>query len=289
MITTLILSSIADVTLLSLYLWVMPDLGISFAIAHLALTLVALARTIGGGEGKPNIHGFALPVGAAFGPLGMLVLVLTLSRLRVYHRKRRLSYRIAKARRQRISGPITPRERLVRILDDRVRYPTADEVNSLAEILRYGNLQSRYKALEIAVKSFEPRLSSLILAALTDEDQTIRALAAAAASQVSSNLLFQRNELEARIGFAGTVDDRYALALLLADHGCHNELLPQAQRLRLCQEAMGKMDELMAGFFENDIRGRNLRSLRIQVRTQIAHHMTNLPRQVRLHSVETAA
>src|SRR3546814_1069079 len=113
-------------------------------------------------------------------------------------RKSQIAYRNVRTGKRRKVGEMSPVERLGRILDDRVRYPESDEIGSLATMLRYGNLQARYRALETAVISFEPRLSPLIVMALSDEDQTIRALAAAAAAQVSYNLAQQRGALQAR-------------------------------------------------------------------------------------------
>lgn len=105
--------------------------------------------------------------------------------------------------------------------------------------MKYGALTARRKALEAVVRSFEPKLSVLVAIALTDRDQTIRALAAAASAQVSSNVTQELSDLEDRHGqaHAQAPRDMLELTLSLADHGCHNVLLPQTQRIYLCQVA----------------------------------------------------
>ncbi|PJG49552.1 hypothetical protein CAF53_16050 [Sphingobium sp. LB126] len=236
-----------------------------FAPMHLALTIAALLLTMRKLRGMSALQCFALPIGAAMGPPGMLFCLLIAPLAASSRRKRQIVYNNVRIRRYRIGNSLSPVERLGRILDDRIRYPDCDEIGSLATMLRYGSLQARYRALETAVISFEPRLSPLIVMALSDEDQTIRALAAAAAAQVSYNLAQQSSELQARIAPSQNLDDRYALAMLFADHGCFNQLLPQSQRTRLCQEAGRKLDEIAEQLSAADIRRRALREVRAHV------------------------
>jgi hypothetical protein len=115
------------------------------------------------------------------------------------------------------------------------------------------------------VTSFEPRLSPLIATALTDKDQTIRALAAAAAAQISYNLAQRREELAARIALKNQVNDKFALFVLLADHGCHNVLLSGPQRARLRQEAAGWLGEVQRIIPSRDIRRKIVASLRAEL------------------------
>ena len=129
---------------------------------------------------------------------------------------------------------------LARMLDRRVTFPAAEQIESLGAILRAGSLPSRRKALETAVRCFEPRLSPLIAAALQDDDQTIRALAAAASAQVSHNLSQQLDELEGR---DRSFDLSYARAMLLFDHGCHNVLLPHTLRSKHRRAAFAELQD----------------------------------------------
>lgn len=276
MIQLLILCGLGDLSLLLLASATVPLGSLWFAAAHAALTLLALAGCLVRSKGA-RIRALVLPIGAAAGPCGMLLLMLLAPRLRSFRRKRQLTYRRIRTGRYHGARSVTPAERLARILDERVRYPEADEVGSLAGMLRYGSLQSRYNALETAVTSFEPQLSPLIAMALADQDQTIRALAAAAAAQINYNLVQQRRELEAKIAPSQSLDDRYSLAMLLADHGCHNQLLPQAQRARLCQEAAGQLRDIRRVLPAQDARQRSLRFIGSQVRLEIAHHTTSGP------------
>ncbi|MFC4596057.1 hypothetical protein ACFO3E_18050 [Sphingobium tyrosinilyticum] len=277
MIRTLSLCALGDMALLPASAW-LPGGVVGFAFAHLALTLTALAVCLARPPGTATARMLVLPVGAAFGPCGMLSLTLLSPHLWVLRRRRQLTYRPPRTRRYHGARSINPIERLSRILDERIRYPEVDEVGSLAGMLRHGSLQSRYNALETVVTSFEPRLSPLIIIALSDEDQTIRALAAAAAAQISYNLTQQRQELEAKIAPSQNMDDRYALAILLADHGCHNQLLPQAQRMRLCQEAAAQVREIGKMLPEDDVRQRPLRTISSQVALEMIHHKDASPR-----------
>ncbi|EPR09673.1 hypothetical protein M527_05975 [Sphingobium indicum IP26] len=322
MIVLLILFSVVDLLLLLGALWMGQGSGYWFAPVHLALSCAALLvamKRLAAPERFPSdpsrplikksrkarnperqsdsirskpalgvLQRFALPVGAAIGPAGMLGCLMLAPLARRSGRKRQIAYRNVRTGKRRKVGEMSPVERLGRILDDRVRYPESDEIGSLATMLRYGNLQARYRALETAVISFEPRLSPLIVMALSDEDQTIRALAAAAAAQVSYNLAQQRGELQARIAPSQHLDDRYALAMLLADHGCFNQLLPQGQRLRLCQEANRKLAEIAGLLKGGDIRRRALQAARAQLRRAMERHQPGQARSAPLAGAEPA-
>ncbi|AJR25567.1 MULTISPECIES: hypothetical protein [Sphingobium] len=289
MIALLILFSAADLFLLFTGLAVGEGSILWFAPIHLALSCAALLVMMKGLDGLGVRQRFALPIGAAIGPAGMLVCLILAPLVRPSRRKRQIAYRDVRTGKRRDVNDLSPVERLGRILDDRVRYPESDEIGSLATMLRYGNLQARYRALETAVISFEPRLSPLIVMALSDEDQTIRALAAAAAAQVSYNLAQQRSELQARIAPAQHLDDRYALAMLLADHGCFNQLLPQGQRLRLCQDANRKLDEIAGLLKSGDIRRRSLQAARARIRRALERHPAGKARPTRRGDVEPAS
>lgn len=124
---------------------------------------------------------------------------------------------------------------VARMLDGRVLYPEPDTLHSLVTIMRHGRVAERRRALETVVRSFEPALSPLIALALTDGDQTIRALAAAASARVVQNLATGRAALEAATGPARDA----ALAAMLADHARGNVLLSDTQRANLRDEALG--------------------------------------------------
>jgi hypothetical protein len=280
LIALLVLFSIIDLLLLFGGMLAGPGAIIWFGPVHLGLTIAILFLLTARLRRFTAIQSFALPIGAAFGPLGILLCLLLSPLGRSSKSKRQIVFRDTNIRKNRSMNNVSPIERLGRILDERVRYPDSDEIGSLATMLRYGNLQARYRALETAVISFEPRLSPLIAMALSDDDQTIRALAAAAAAQVSSNLALQRKELQARIALSQNLDDRYALTMLLADHGCFNQLLPRAQRLRLCQEASRKLGEIAATFAVSDSRRRVLRTVRTQLRQEMEHASAAISRAV---------
>lgn len=126
-----------------------------------------------------------------------------------------------------------PRPQAVgRLLDGRVRHAHADALGSLALVLRHGDITARRSALEAVVRSFEPALSPLVAQALSDRDQTIRALAAAAAARIVQNLAVARQRWEARVA-AREEGARAALAALLGDHARDNVLLSETQRAQL--------------------------------------------------------
>lgn len=285
MIALLALFSIIDLLLLFWGMLAGPGAIIWFGPLHLGLTIGVLLWLTARLRHFTALQSFALPIGAAFGPLGILLCMLLSPLARSSRSNRQIVFRDAHIRKNRSMNNASPIERLGRILDERVRYPDSDEIGSLATMLRYGNLQARYQALETAVISFEPRLSPLIAMALSDDDQTIRALAAAAAAQVSYNLALQRKELQARIALSQNLDDRYALTMLLADHGCFNQLLPHAQRVRLCQEASRKLSEIAGTFAVSDSRRKVLRTVRTQLRQEMEHAGAAIPRPVRASSI----
>lgn len=125
---------------------------------------------------------------------------------------------------------------MARLLDGRVHYPAPEGLDSLVVILRHGSVAARRRALETVVRAFEPGLSPLVAQMLDDPDQTIRALAAAAAARIGQNLAEQRAALEGRIavGDLGAVE---TLARLLGEHGRANRLLSDSQRQNLRDEA----------------------------------------------------
>lgn len=121
---------------------------------------------------------------------------------------------------------------VARMLDGRVHHAGPETLGSFVTILRHGDVAARRRALETVVRSFEPALSPLIAQALTDGDQTIRALAAAASARVAQNLALAR---------AGTMEEEgegAELAALLADHARADVLLSDSQRGHLREDAI---------------------------------------------------
>lgn len=124
---------------------------------------------------------------------------------------------------------------VARMLDGRVLHAEPDALHSLVTVMRHGQVAERRRALETVVRSFQPSLSPLIALALTDGDQTIRALAAAASARVVQNLATGRAALESASG----PERDAALAAMLADHARGNVLLSDTQRAHLRSEALG--------------------------------------------------
>lgn len=122
---------------------------------------------------------------------------------------------------------------LNRLLDDRIHHPEPRGLGSLMVVMRAGSIEARSKALATVVRTFDPRLSKIVLLALNDPDQTIRALAAATASQVAHIIAGDREILHSK----SPSDTARALACeRLLDHARYNVLLSAMQREGLLRE-----------------------------------------------------
>jgi hypothetical protein len=182
--------------------------------------------------------GFAAAMLGVTGPLGLLV-ALPLARF-----VRPAAHRTD----DEMFGPVAGRSAqrgarlaVARMLDGRVHHATPDTLSSLVTIMRHGAVAERRRALETVVRSFEPALSPLIALALTDSDQTIRALAAAASARVAENLVLARARLSARLADGVDPDAAANLARLLGDHARSDVLLSDSQRLHLREDAVATM------------------------------------------------
>lgn len=196
-------------------------------LVHAALTISGLAIWLrGGGEGF---------VPAIFGLLGPLPILLAVPIDRAFRQRRPVAFELpfeAAGQAARTGADL----KVARMLDGRVLHADAETLYSLVTIMRHGDVAARRQALETVVRSFQPALSPLIALALTDPDQTIRALAAAAAARVGQNLTLARTALESH-----AIDDPAAsatLAALLADHARGDVLLSDSQRAHLRDDAV---------------------------------------------------
>ncbi len=181
---------------------------------------------------------FAAAMLGVLGPLGLLV-ALPIGRL---------SQLTGRRSDDEMFGPVAGRSAqsgarlaVARMLDGRVHHATPDTLSSLVTIMRHGAVAERRRALETVVRSFEPALSPLIALALTDGDQTIRALAAAASARVAENLVLARARLSARVADGTDPDAATTLARLLGDHARSDVLLSDSQRLHLREDAVATM------------------------------------------------
>ena len=203
-------------------------------VVHAVASGIGLTLWIRGGAAG----GFAAAMLGVMGPLGLLVaLPLARSVKPAAHRTD-----------DEMFGPVAGRSAqrgarlaVARMLDGRVHHATPDTLSSLVTIMRHGAVAERRRALETVVRSFEPALSPLIALALTDSDQTIRALAAAASARVAENLVLARARLSERVADGGDPDAATNLARLLGDHARSDVLLSDSQRLHLREDAVATM------------------------------------------------
>lgn len=127
-------------------------------------------------------------------------------------------------------------------------------IGSMAPVFRHGRIGDRQAAIEAAVLSYQPRLSVIVAMGLTDGDQTIRALAASASTRAGQLLIDRRRRLERAIEAYDRLDDRIALATMLADHGEHDRLLSPARRAKLRGEAATMVRRVLTRLRPDDIR-----------------------------------
>lgn len=201
--------------------------------AHAMLSAFGYAVWLRGG----GPSGFAAAILGVLGPIG-LALALPVTR-RAAMPGRRDDEQVFGPAMRRV-GQRGASLAAARMLDGRVHHAGPETLSSLVTILRHGDVGARRRALETVVRSFEPSLSPLIALALTDGDQTIRALAAAASSRVAQNLLLTRATLSER------ADDPEAvsrLVALLADHARADVLLSDSQRGHLREDAVALLPE----------------------------------------------
>jgi len=233
-IAVLLPLAVGDALLLPAHLVLGVDVGWVMAV-HSALTMAGLAAWLR----RDAAGGFASAMLGVLGPIGLLAALPLgrLSRAGVPRASDELFGRVSPRMARRGA-----RLAVARLLDGRIRHATPETLGSLVTIMRHGNVAARRRALETVVRSFEPALSPLIALALTDRDQTIRALAAAASARVVENLASARERLSARIALAAEgpdgTDAAQTLARLLADHARADVLLSDSQRIHLREDAV---------------------------------------------------
>ena len=214
---------------------VIPDVW--FVPLHVAMTALALVLCLREMLAKGSMGPTKLLIGAAFGPVGILAVAVAKPFEWTRRRRRKLSHIVLKDGAREVQPLNATASMLTRTLDDRVSYPEPDQLASLRSTLRYGDLASRHKALQAVVRSFEPQLSPLIALALTDSDQTLRALAAAASAQINYEVAGKFNEMETKVSQQLGVEETLPVVMAIASHGLHNILLSGSQRLRLIKTA----------------------------------------------------
>jgi hypothetical protein len=211
-----------------------PAIGLTvgWALAgHAVIATISVALWLRWGASR----GFAAAMLGVLGPIGILA-TLPLDRA---------SWAVSPRSDDAMFGPRARHSahrgaglKVARMLDGRVHHATPDTVSSLVTIMRHGDVAARRRALETVVRSFEPALSPLIALALTDGDQTIRALAAAASARVAENLVLARARLTTRIADESDPEATTTLVALLADHARGDVLLSDSQRAHLREDAV---------------------------------------------------
>lgn len=204
--------------------------------AHVALTFAALGLClVTARRADRRFDPSQMVIGSAFGPCGIFGMALA----KAIHRPQwsvRARPRAGSSAGHAGGETAAPEfDFLYRALEDRITYPEPEQVESLSVTLRFGDQAARQNALQAVVRSFEPRLAPLIAVALSDKDQAIRALAAAASAQISHDVALAFAEMEAKIAAGVALEEVLPVVLSVASHGCHDVLLPRTQQLILCR------------------------------------------------------
>lgn len=221
MLAILVLCALGLADLALLFATAFPD-GVRL-FGHLALSLVGYAASW-----KIRPIGLRVAVAGVLGPVGLIV-----AQGLAWRRRLQLPAPVDRDESAGLALPATA----ARMLDGRIHTPPPESIGPFSTVLAHGDVAARRHALEAVVRSFRPTLSPLIVQALADPDQTIRALAAAAAARVIGNLTEHRTALTVR-SQQGDVEAKDALVVLLADHARGNALLSDAQRRAMRQEAL---------------------------------------------------
>jgi len=185
----------------------------------------------------------AMIAAAALGPIAVFPAWIA-NRLRPAPKPRAL----VRDRRGPTPGQAADRRLTDRIADDRLHSPEADRMLHFTDLLRHGDVALRQRVVTTVVRNFDPRLSPLIVMALTDADQSLRTQAAAAVAEIEQALSRARTALEGQPGRRAAWD----LTGLLAEHVLHNRLLSEPNRRGMCAAAIAVLDRLTATLRPDD-------------------------------------
>jgi hypothetical protein len=208
-----------------------------FVGVHLFTTLAAIGVIVGKRRSFDGPDAVSALIACSLGPGGCLIFLLFAGLTGRWRGRRRVVFDDGDDVAEKEDVGAAHLGATEALLEGRLSLVTAAKVGSLISVLRYGDVNDRMRAVEIAVRSFEPRLSPIVAAALLDPDQTIRALAAAASTQIAKNCDRTRARLERRLRQAGATGDPADLILFLNSHGTHNVLLSQTTRLQMLADA----------------------------------------------------
>lgn len=220
----LALLAAAQAIVLCLALW-MPTAPSLPIVAQLALSLCAMGAIK---HWAPPSRSGALLLAAGLGPIAVLALWLGLgwrsARQNVQAKDRRVESKRS-ARQQSLQDRIEGQTR---------GYAVPDGLVSFHRLLRHGHHAERQAVVGAVVRGFDVRLAPLILRALGDRDQSVRAQAAAAATEITRQVLTRRERLR-------RATDRRERLELLAEHGTSNLLLSETMRQDMLREAVQLM------------------------------------------------
>lgn len=181
---------------------------------------------------SPMPRRFAPIIGCAIGPLGvlggiMLPPVLGLIRRPPRPQPTKFTAQTSEADAEEDAGMALVNQ----LLDGRLYHPAPQSMGSLVTMIRFGSVPERIAALSNVVRNFDARLAEIVVHALNDPDQTVRALAAATAAQVTQTVAIDRDRLKSASSRA-----RLEAAARLSLHAHHNTLLSDSLRAAITHE-----------------------------------------------------
>lgn len=229
MMTWLSIGALSLVDLVALAAMATGWAGRGGAIAHGLATFLAIVVVAVRARHRRPPYVLSMVGASAFGPVAMLI-AFAVARARV-EAMRAGGATPARMSHLTLMPPRGSGRRLVdRIAEDQVALPTSAMLGSLHDMLRYGDIAGRQSAIATVVTNFEPRLSSIIARALTDPEQSVRAQAAAAATEITASLHKTRKAM-------AQGDDPRSFAAYLVEQGRHNVLLSDGMRRQLLEQA----------------------------------------------------
>lgn len=175
---------------------------------------------------------FAPILGCAIGPLGVFIGIILPPVLGLIKRPHPTQHVKTADYRSQDEAEEHESMRLVRqLFDGRLYHPAPQTMGSLLTMIKLGSVSERIGALSAVVRNFDARLTVIVVHALNDPDQTVRALAAATAAQVAQTVARDRDRLKSE-----SSQDRLEAAERLSAHAQHNALITDASRATILQE-----------------------------------------------------
>ena len=206
-----------------------PLAGVAHAGLSLAALLVALRR-------PGQRHAILVTIAASLGAVAILAVPLVRRPFGPIAAPPRPRRRQGVKRVAAAHVPSFGRRLTDKLESRQINTAPAAQLQSLHRYLRHGSHAQRQGVVSATVRSFDVSLTPVVLRAMGDEDQAVRAQAAAAATEITRKLVNGRLALE-------EAGDNAGLARLLANHAQRNVLLSEVMRTQFRDTAVTLLRE----------------------------------------------